>query len=320
LKEKLKKKKNNIPKLITVIGPTASGKTALAIKIAKKFNGEIINADSRQIYKYLDIGTAKGKIVTHNSELTGHNFTINGVPIHLINIVEPDEVLTLAEYQKLADAVIKNLSDTDKIPILVGGTGLYIDAVVFGYDIPHVEPDVLLRKELEGKSVEQLQKAIIIIDRQFFENLNESDKRNPRRLIRAIELAQYGIKPYEEDQITRIPKYQTLFLSPHYEREKLYKRINKRVYKMIQLGFLKEVKNIIKKGYTFKAHAMSAIAYPLAKKYLDGLLSKEEFIEKWQQAERNYARRQITWFRRYKVFSVKKIKDAYEKVEIYLKS
>lgn len=349
-------------KIIVVLGPTASGKTNLAIQLAKKFNGELINADSRQIYKYLDIGTAKGnvreirnskleirnnletrnskneilnKLVKRNSKLRNlEAWEIEEVPIHLINLVNPTQVLSLAEYKELAEIVIDDITSRGKLPILVGGTGLYVDAITKGYSIPKVEPDEGLRQQLNNATIEQLQGRLQEIDPEKWGRLNESDRANPRRLIRAIEVATSDISTAysrlrgndnerwavnddleaNNEQRAASGVYDVLFLSPKYEREELYNRINDRVLKMLEEGLLDEVAELIEKGYTFEVPSFSAIAYPLVKQFIEGTISKEELIDKWQQKERNYARRQETWFRRYKETRfVKNVEEA-EKV------
>lgn len=320
-------RKPHSTKLIAVIGPTACGKTSLAIKLAKKFNGELINADSRQIYKYLDIGTAKGEVskipktkiqITNESQIANVKFKtldvyeIEGVPIHLINIVEPDEVLTLAQYQKLAYAVIDNIVKRRKLPILVGGTGLYVDAVVKGYQIPKVKPDEKLRNKLIRKTVNQLQKILSKLNKKRFDSLNQSDKGNKHRLIRLIEIekSQKGAKR----KLSKTPNLKVLFFSPAYTREGLYTKINKRVKAILESGLIEEVKSLIKKGYKFSKPAMTAISYPFVKEYLDGEITKAELLEKFRQGDRNYARRQITWFKRYPVVFVGDEAEAYKLV------
>lgn len=292
--------------IIAVIGPTASGKTSLAVDIAKKFHGELINADSRQIYRKLDLGTAKGPVekVQESKSRTSAKWQIHDVPIHLINIVEPDGVLTLAEYQKLAYESIKDVFKHGKIPILVGGTGLYIDAIFQGYSIPQVEPDLKLRNELEQKTVKELQNDLKKSFGERFEAMNRSDRNNPRRLIRAIEVAKHMAEkriPQKDIQSYDAVRknWKIICISPKYTRAELYDQINRRVYEMLDAGLLDEVRGLLEQGYSFDTPSFTAIAYPLAQQYLRGKLSKEEFVLKWQQKERNYARRQITWFKRY---------------------
>lgn len=313
-------------KIIAVIGPTASGKTSLAIEIAKKFNGELVNADSRQIYKYLDIGTAKGEVeIYQKAKIKDQKYrlkikkldtyTIEGVPIHLINIVKPDEILTLAEYQKLAFEVILDIQKRGKLPILVGGTGLYIDAIVKGYKIPPGAPDWELRQKLEQNDIKKLQGQAIKDDPDGFKLLNESDRGNPRRLIRLIEKARKSQRAKAKQ--TRLD-FEMLLVTPRYLRAELYKKINQRVVELVKAGVLDEVKQLLDKGYKFDTPAFSAIAYPLAKSYFEGKITKEEFVAKWQQYDRNYARRQETWFKRYKSLRYDGLGDLYKKLEVLI--
>ncbi|MBU0975663.1 MAG: tRNA (adenosine(37)-N6)-dimethylallyltransferase MiaA [Patescibacteria group bacterium] len=321
-------------KILAVIGPTASGKTSLAIKLAKKFDGELINTDSRQIYKYLDIGTAKGNVkklpmtkvqLTINNQLTNPNvqkldvYKLDGARIHLIDIVEPDKVLSLAQYQKLAYAVIEDILKRGKLPILVGGTGLYIDAIVKGYQIPKVRPDKKLRDKLSSKTVKQLSRQLQSLDPDRFNSLNESDRANPHRLIRLIEISKANSRQQTANSRQKVgSKFDVLFLMPYHTREKLYERINKRVDLILEEGLIEEVKSVIQKGYKFDSPAMTAISYPIVKDYIEGKISLKELKEKFSQGDRNYARRQITWFKRYDVKKMKEDKEAIDVVKKFL--
>lgn len=331
-KENMQSKNIIQEKVIAVIGPTASGKTSLAIKLAKKFNGELINTDSRQIYKYMNIGTAKGEInIIQNSKFKIQNkykiinpnikildiYDIEGAVIHLVNILEPDKILTLAQYQKLAYAVIEDIIKRGKLPILVGGTGLYIDTITKGYKIPKVKPDKELRKILNNKTVQQLQNILSKINTSKLESLNESDKLNPRRLIRIIE-----IENSEKDisyKRFKKPQLDTLFLTPFNTRQTLYKRINKRAQIILKSGLIEEVKGLVDKGYKFTKPAMTAISYPIVQEYLDNKITKKELLERFSQGDRNYARRQITWFKRYPAVFVKNNQDVYKTVSEFLR-
>ena len=318
-------------KIIAVIGPTASGKTSLAIKIAKKFNGELINTDSRQIYKYLDIGTAKGDVKRiKNEELRIKDeyfdeelgikklnvYKLEGARIHLINIVEPDKILTLSQYQKLAYNVIDDILSSKKIPVLVGGTGLYIDAIVKDYKIPKVKPNIEERKELEKYSVNKLQNALIDLDRRRYDSLNESDLNNHRRLIRAIEISRKNKEIIKTPDETN--KYDVLFLMPYHSREDLYERINKRVDIILEEGLIEEVKELIEKGYEFDTPAFTGISYPIVKDYIEGKINMEELKERFAQGDRNYARRQMTWFKRYDYKKITRKKEAYKMIKDFI--
>jgi tRNA dimethylallyltransferase len=319
----------NFTKIIAVIGPTACGKTSLAIQIAKKFNGELINADSRQVYKYLDIGTAKGEVKkTQNNKLKIRNpnniddfesldiYEIEDVPIHLINIVEPDKVLTLAQYQKLAYEIIDYIINRGKIPILVGGTGLYIDAVLKGYKIPKVKPDEKLRKFLDTKDIDELQIMLKDLNRERFASLNESDRANKRRLMRIIEIEKSGENKLYNQKIN--PQYKVLFLTPWYTREDLYKKINNRAEIILNTGLVDEVRRVTEMGFSFSKPAMTAISYPIVKEFLDGKITQKELLDRFAQGDRNYARRQITWFKRYKTLFIKKEDEVYKIINKFL--
>ena len=303
-------------KIISVIGPTASGKTDLAINIAKKFIGELVNTDSRQIYKFLNIGTAKGNIV----EYEPYKYSLDKIPIHLVNIISPEKILTLAEYQKKAITTIKDVISRKKLPILVGGTGLYIDAIVKGYFIPKIAPDIKLRSKLNKLTIEELKAKLISINKAKFEKLNHSDQNNPRRIIRAIEIELNNIQTsqIQNTQSNITDQFETLFIKPKYNRKDLYKKINSRVYQMIDQGLFDEVRNLMDRGYKFDQPAFSAIAYPLARKYLNKEISKELYISTWQQKERNYARRQETWFRRYNCLKYSNIEDLFNRIDKFL--
>jgi len=317
-------------KLLAVIGPTACGKTDLAIHLAKKFNGELINTDSRQIYKYLDIGTAKGdvKIIKNRSveiiqkykieDLTIKKLSvweIENIHLHLINIIKPDKILSLSQYQKLAYNVIENITQRNKLPILVGGTGLYIDAIYKGYQIPKIRPDYNFRRILYKKSLKNLQYIMNNLSKKIYNNLNNSDKNNSRRLIRLIEIEKNNKLNLLKNII--LPKFNVLFITPKYKRKELYKKINKRAEKIVKSGLIKEVKDLLKKEYKFNTPAFSAICYPYTKQYIEGKIDKKTLIDKFAQGDRNYARRQITWFKRYHSKQLNK-NQAVRSVEMFL--
>ncbi len=316
-------------KVIAVIGPTASGKTSMAIELARKFDGELINTDSRQIYKYLDIGTAKGEVrkikdlKVRISKVEGFAddkldvYDIEGAIIHLINVLKPDEVLTLAQYQSIAYKVIENILKRGKLPILVGGTGLYIDSIVKGYKIPKVKPDKILRKNLKKYSISKLIELLRSLNENLYRKLNNSDRSNKHRLIRLIEIEKLGenIKRFEKIGC----KYEVLFLTPKRTREELYERINKRAKIILDSGLVDEVRGLISKGYKFDTPAFTSISYPIVKEYIEGKIDREELMERFKQGDRNYARRQITWFKRYNAKEVNE-DEALSQVKKFLKS
>lgn len=261
-------------KILVITGPTAVGKTKLSIELAKKYNGEIINADAVQVYKGLDIGSAK---VTEEEK--------EGIPHYLLSIKEVDEDYTIYHYQKDCREKIKEIQDRGKIPIIVGGTGLYIKAALYDYKLTEEKEkdtyDNLTNEELYKKLTE-LDKDIII------------DKNNRRRLIRAINYYKENNKSINKNKTDKL-LYDALFIGLTTDRQILYNKINKRVDKMIENGLIDEVKSFYDKGVKTKP-LLNAIGYKEVYSYLDGNISKEEMIEKIKQNSRHYAKRQYTFF------------------------
>ncbi len=261
-------------KILVITGPTAVGKTKLSIELAKKYNGEIINADAVQVYKGLDIGSAK---VTEEEK--------EGIPHYLLSIKEVDEDYTIYHYQKDCREKIKEIQDRGKIPIIVGGTGLYIKAALYDYKLTEEKEkdtyDNLTNEELYTKLTE-LDKDIII------------DKNNRRRLIRAINYYKENNKSINKNKTDKL-LYDALFIGLTTDRQILYNKINKRVDKMIENGLIDEVKSFYDKGVKTKP-LLNAIGYKEVYSYLDGNISKEEMIEKIKQNSRHYAKRQYTFF------------------------
>ena len=261
-------------KILVITGPTAVGKTKLSIELAKKYNGEIINADAVQVYKGLDIGSAK---VTEEEK--------EGIPHHLLSIKEVDEDYTIYHYQKDCREKIKEIQDRGKTPIIVGGTGLYIKAALYDYKLTEEKEkdtyDNLTNEELYTKLTE-LDKDIII------------DKNNRRRLIRAINYYKENNKSINKNKTDKL-LYDALFIGLTTDRQILYNKINKRVDKMIENGLIDEVKSFYDKGVKTKP-LLNAIGYKEVYSYLDGNISKEEMIEKIKQNSRHYAKRQYTFF------------------------
>lgn len=288
-------------KLIVVAGPTASGKTAFAIKLAKDIGGEIINADSRQVYMFMNIGTNKGVIkAIKDNVLKLDNWTIPQVDIEnskitgwLFDVLKPDENFSVADYQFIARGVIKNINSRGKTAVLVGGTGLYIDAVVQNYNINNTLPNLVLREKLENFSLSDLQEELQRLDREFFDNLNDSEKNNARRLIRMIEKLQVP-HSFKKEEVSNYLEYEFFYLD--IPREVLYEKINTRAEMMFKQGFVEEVQSLIKNGYR-DSKPMQGMGYREVLDYLDGNLTLGECIDKTKQAHRNYARRQITWFK-----------------------
>lgn len=295
--------------LIIICGSTATGKTDYALKIAKEQNGELVCADSRQIYKYLNIGTGKdipkGSIFIDQTdlfELENPHYSIgfyevNRVPLWLYDIVEPDKQFSAAEYARVAREVIKDIWSRRKTPIVVGGTGFYIKTLVDGIDTEGAGPNEELREQIKDYSVEQLQNTLKTLSPQKLSTMNPSDRQNPRRLIRQIELAQLQpqtISHKEHQQITD----DITFIGLTLPKEELYKRIDERVEKRVQQGIVDEIKTVLKMGYDWSSPGLNALGYKEWKPYFEKTATQEEVVERWKLDEHQYAKRQLTWFKK----------------------
>ncbi len=274
-------------RLIAIVGPTASGKTRLAINSALVFNGEIINADSRQIYRHMNIGTAKPT----SEELCA-------VPHHLIDIVNPDEPFNLSDYQELAFRSIKDINQRQKVPLLVGGTGQYVWAVLENWQIPRVSPDPAFRESLKRQAAamgdDALYRELVEIDPAA---AGKIDPRNTRRIIRALEVYRATGTPFSRFQIKGAPPFAVLIIGLTMGREKLYQRIDARVDKMIRSGFIEEVENILKIGYDLSLPSMSAIGYRQVALYLRKEITLDEAARQIKFETHRYVRQQYNWFR-----------------------
>ena len=275
------------PKVIVICGPTASGKTALSIELAKKINGEIISSDSMQIYKDMNIGTAKPTAEE-----------MQGIKHYLLDFVEPDKRYSVAEFKKDAEKAIEEILSKGKIPIVVGGTGLYVDSLIYGIEYQNIELDEKYRKELEKIAEEQglqvLYKRAKEIDEEAIKKISPNDK---KRIIRILEIYKATGKNKTEQEIEsrkKEIKYDFKVFAINMDREKLYERINKRVDIMIEQGLIEEVKEITQKYKKFPT-AMQGLGYKEVVEYLEGKISKEEMIEKVKMETR-----QITWFKKNK--------------------
>jgi len=292
--------------LLVICGPTATGKTALGINLAKKFNGELISADSRQVYRGMDIGTGKDlpKFSIFNFQFSidkkqiGY-FLLEEIPVWLYDVVEPDYRFSVADYVKCAEVVIKDIWRRGKLPILVGGTGFYIKALIDGIETLGVPPSWELRKKLRNLEIEKLREILRRIDPERLGRMNESDRSNPRRLIRAIEIAEkYQISKikYQKYKL-KIKKMIILGLKAPYKF--LYQRIDQRVDERVKKGIVEEIQKLIKKGYNWENSVLgTTIGYREWRLYFEGKVPKEEVIELWRYAEHAYARRQMTWFKK----------------------
>lgn len=290
-------------KIVFIGGPTASGKTNLAVNLAQKFNGELINADSRQVYKYLNIGTNKGDI-----ELKDNQYYIKNIPIHLISFLNPDKRFSVFEFKDAAIKLIDSIIEKGKLPIIVGGTGLYIDSIIKNYQLSGSQ-DLELRKELETKSLPDLQEILKSKHPENYRNLNSSDKSNPQRIVRLIE--KLSAKPKLE---TMDNHYDYVFLYPEYNWEELIEKISDRVEQMFKEGLVEEVKTVLNLGFKKDSVALTGTGYKEVIDMLDGAISLQECIELVKISHRQYAKRQRTWFegkgRGYNLIKIESTKQA----------
>lgn len=275
--------------IIVIAGPTACGKTDISIKLAKLSNGEIISADSMQIYKYMDIGTAKIK----ESEM-------EGIKHYLIDELNPDEEYSAAVFQKMAKNYLNDIYNKNKLPILVGGTGFYINALIYNNNFDSIECDYQLRKELEQVAIEKGRGHIYNILKKFDpESAEKIHPNNLKRVIRAIEyFKKTGQKISEHNEIEKKKSqyYNSIFIILYMERDKLYKRINLRIDNMIENGLVKEVEFLLNK-YNENLVSMQGLGYKEIVQYLKGKISLDDAVEILKKNTRHFAKRQLTWFK-----------------------
>lgn len=272
------------PKVIAIVGPTASGKTAMSIELAKKINGEIVSADSRLVYKGFDIASAKPTLEERE-----------GIPHYLIDIVEPEFDYSVGNYHDDARKAIYEIISKGKTPIVVGGTGLYFRILLENYNLPRVEANYELRAKLDKKEKEELLEELKQLDKITYKRLFDSNK---RRIVRALEVIKLLNKPISEMEIEKEPEFDVEWKIPKMEsREWLYNRINKRVDIMVEQGLIDETKFLLKKHGRIK-NFVCTIGYQEILTYLDGEATLDEALDKLKQHSRNYAKRQLTWFRK----------------------
>ncbi len=269
-------------KLLTVVGPTASGKSDLAVEIARRFNGEVISADSRQVYRGLDIGS--GKITKRE---------MRGVPHHLLDVANPRRQFSVVQYKKLVTRAINNIVARGKIPILCGGTGFYIQSIISGTIIPEVPPDQKLRKELAKKSTEELFQILEKLDPR---RASEIDVKNPVRIIRAIEIAQtLGFVPHLAVQP---PSYDILQIGISVDRDTLREKITARLLKRMNKGMLAEGRRLHAEGLSWKRMCALGLEYRALANILTGSTTRTEMMQTVITESMQYAKRQMTWFKR----------------------
>lgn len=269
-------------KIIVICGPTATGKSDYAVQLARQIHGEIISADSRQIYKGLDIGS--GKITAKE---------MHGIPHYMLDVANPKRAFSVAHYKKLADKAIHTIIKKQKVPIIVGGTGFYIDAVVFDQQLPKVKPDARLRKKLEQYSLQELQHMLQQKDPGRYEQI---DIKNRVRLIRAIEIVE-ALGSVPKTQRTRAYDVQWIYLD--FPDDVLKQRIHHRLLKRMKKGMVKEIERLHEEGLTWKRLEALGLEYRFVARYLQRRLTKQEMISQLETAIWHYAKRQRTWFKKY---------------------
>ena len=285
-------------KLLVIVGPTGTGKTDLGLKLAKKFNGELVSADSRQIYIGMDIGTGKEiESSKYDVKKNKGSWVVNGIPIHLYDVINPDKTFSVVEYQQEALGKIKEIENKGKLPILVGGTGLYVQAIVEGVNIPKVPPDSKLRAKLESKPLATLVSQLEQVDPKTAIKI---DKQNPRRVIRALEVyysSGQSFSSLEERFKVNFDSVQIGLTAP---RDFLYKKVDDQIDDWFRVGFIEEVKKLISDGYDEKLPALTSLGYRQVAMYLGGNLTIEEVKQRIKWEHHGYIRRQFTWFRKRK--------------------
>lgn len=274
-------------RVVAIVGPTAVGKSDLALSLAQAFEGEIVNADSRQAYRWMDIGTAKPSLEERAS-----------VPHHLIDIIEPTETFSLATFQPLAYEAIEDIIQRGRLPLLVGGSGLYVWSILEGWQIPQVPPDQTLRHRLEEEAAASgaysLYQRLLEIDPASAKRI---DPRNVRRVIRALEVYEATNIPFSQLQKKEAPPFDVLVLGLTSQRSKLYNRIDNRVEKMIKQGLVEEVKVLVKRGYGFHLPAMSSVGYRQIGRLIRGEIDLATAVQQIKFETHRFARHQYAWFR-----------------------
>ena len=276
-------------KVIAIAAPTATGKSKLAVELAHKIDGEIISADSRLVYKGFEIAVAKPTIEEKE-----------GIPHYLIDVVEPEFDYSVANYVDDATNAIEDILSRGKTPIIVGGTGLYFRILLEGYDVPRVAPNEELRKGLEEKTYDELLEILKSLDEKIVAEIKEASK---RKLIRTIEICKGLNKPLSEISMQKEPPYEVEWIGINLKRDEIYDRINKRVDKMVEMGLVEETKKLLEIHGRIP-NFVKTIGYQEILQYLDGEISFESAIELLKQHTRNYAKRQLTWFRRNKALGI----------------
>lgn len=304
-------------KVIVILGTTASGKTGLGIELARNFKGEIVSADSRQVYRGLDIGTGK--------DLPDYEKGGERVSYHLIDVVDPCERFSVADFQKRAFVAMDDIIVRNKVPIVVGGTGQYLEALVDNYVLSETRPDEVLRQELEKKGIDELYEMILGLNKIFASKINDRDKKNKRRLIRYVEVLNASKGHFEPLKRPRESKYEFLILGLTWPKEILAERIDKRLKERLEKeDMVGEVQGLEREGVSFERLEEFGLEYRYIAQYLKDELEYDEMVERIARESKKFAKRQMTWYRRWekmgrKINWIKNISEAKELVKKFLK-
>ena len=309
--------KNNKNKAIVILGTTASGKTGLGVRLAYELDGEIVSADSRQVYRGMDIGTGKDL----------KEYVVDGQEIkyHLIDIADPREKFSVASFQKLAFEAIDDILLRGKLPIVVGGTGQYLEAVVDNYVLSEAKPDEDLRKKLEKLSIDELYNKIESLNKAFALNINESDRKNKRRLIRYVEVLSVSHGDFEPKKDQENSKYEFLVLGLTWPKEVLHERIDKRLKERLEKeGMVEEVQDLNRQGISLERLEEFGLEYKYIAKYLKDEMEYDEMINRLAREIKKFAKRQMTWYRRWekqgrKIYWINSKNEAMELIKKFLK-
>lgn len=281
----------NLPKLIVILGPTSSGKTKFAVEVARQFNGEIVSADSRQVYKCMDIGTGK--------DLAEYGKGSKAISYHLIDVLDPSNQFDLKQYQSLAYKAIDGIIKRKKIPILVGGSGLYLQAVVDGYQLSDAKPNNIQIHKTSKLTLEEIYNQIKRLDSKFLDRLNPSEKNNKQRLQRYLEILQSSNTVHNDLHGISKPRYNSLVIGINYSIDTIRQKIKKRLDSRFKQGMIEEVEGLHNKGLSWEKLEAFGLEYKYISQYLQKKISLQVMKEKLVIASGQFAKRQITWFRRW---------------------
>lgn len=315
-KKPLQESAVRLPRIVCVVGPTSSGKTDLGIRLAQAFQGEVINADARQVYQEVHIGTGKPSKGVSGIYHHRRTFMVEDIPHHLMDILPPQQLFTVAEWRQKAVDRIKAIIRRHHVPLVVGGTGLYIQALVDNYQIPEVAPQASFRDAMEVKTLDELVEMLRRTDPGAADVI---DLKNRRRVLRALEVVTFTGHSFVEQRTPGKPLVEALMLAPFQEKEMLHQRISESVDKMMQRGWVEEIERLHAQGVPWDAPAMSSIGYRELGMYVRGECTRDEAVEGVKRATRQYAKRQMTWFKRDKrIHWVKGFEEAKTLMEAWL--